>query len=153
MAEIHDDDTRRTRKGLRGEVDVAIKREFEHYVEDDNDLRMRRGEWLSPGEQKGTAYAVEDLVCWFLSLSDADRERIRKEGRALRDQVAALPPDERELPFGQRADSVFRPDLLPGAGKGAGGRSRPLPTQRGGKPKGQDASPATRADHAPTLVR
>lgn len=154
MAEIHDDDTRRTRKGLRGEVDLAIKREFERYVEDDNDMRMRRGEWLSPGEQKGTAYAVEDLVCWFLSLGDADRARIRKEGRALRDQVAAMPAEERDLPFGQRKDSVLCEEPGPRAGQGAGGRSRPLPTKRGRQPEGQDAAPplAGRADCAPVPI-
>lgn len=115
--------------------------------------RRNEGYEVPPGELRGASHQVGALYLWFLELCEADREAILARGAELKKRLDGLPPDyDGPLPFKPREDSVFRPDLLPGAGQGAGGRSRPLPAKRGRQAEGQDAAPAGRPDHAPAPV-
>lgn len=70
--------------------------------------RKNRGEQVDPGELKGHSYVMGRMMCWFLTLNEADRARIQEEGQKLMDRLHELPADyEGPLPFGPRTESAL----------------------------------------------
>lgn len=70
--------------------------------------RKNRGIDVPEGELKGHSHALDRVLCWLATLSDADQERIQEEGERLMGQLHELPEDyDGELPFGRREESVF----------------------------------------------
>ena len=105
---------------------------------------------LGRGEYSGYSYVVERVLCWVLSLSDDDFDRIQREGRQLVDEVRKLdrlyegPP-----PIRRREKSVLVPPRDGGGGPvGIGGTG---PVKRGAKPHRADDT--RRSDHAPAAIR
>jgi hypothetical protein len=79
------------------------------YALSDVRRRLRAGEYVDPGEQRGHNHVLSRLLCWFVTLTPEDRLRIHREGAPLWEKLQGLPEGYvGELPFDRKKDSVFK---------------------------------------------
>lgn len=100
---------------------VEVRRWWNHYFAGVAYRREAAGERIERGDKLGAGNAMSSILCWLATLSDADLERIEREGRAILDDLSRLPADYGRVPgradpvtIPRRAESVLRPPSDPG---------------------------------------
>lgn len=120
------DDENVVGEGVKWHVYPEVKHALDRLIED-YQWRQKLGDEAIAGVDMRHAHNIMGrFLCWLLSLSPEDLDRIQREGEPLFRATEALPVKNmnRELPFPKRHDSVFGPEKDGGYTHGTQGNGR-----------------------------